>query len=304
MELLECRSILQHSYAFAFFRFSTSTRRRLSTRRTIEKLSFEHLQSELEMITEQLSNIVARSHIRASKAQIRYLTTASAERRKELSVHLIGVWHDCREKEAARAKAMREAATREVRTNEGLYADVDVDSDDEEDEEEQEIPTQMDTAGAAALGEIDINMNVDTQINDIVDHMIMLRSQAGIDEQGMPIPNDEEDDEDDTDMEFDAVGGDNGDPEDHGDGDVAIEDVVENENGLSPNRRRFLARAEEMQLQEALEASLNRTNPPTHEIGSVSSEGDGEGESWTCSACTFDNASGESCVMCNTPRDL
>jgi len=61
-ELLECRSLLQHSYAYAFCRFPPSSRR-LTTNRAIEKLSFEHFQSELEMVTEQLSNVVARCHL-------------------------------------------------------------------------------------------------------------------------------------------------------------------------------------------------------------------------------------------------
>jgi hypothetical protein len=62
-ELLECRSMLQHSYAHSFYRYDMSTirRSRALKRRMTEKAAFEQLQSELEMLTEQMSDVVARS---------------------------------------------------------------------------------------------------------------------------------------------------------------------------------------------------------------------------------------------------
>lgn len=63
IELLECRSMLQHSYAHSFFRYDMSSinRSRALKRRMTEKAAFEQLQSELEMLAEQMSDVVARS---------------------------------------------------------------------------------------------------------------------------------------------------------------------------------------------------------------------------------------------------
>lgn len=54
-ELFECRSLLQHSYAYSFFRYKMSygMAYRQAKRRMSEKAAFEQLQSELEMLTEQ-----------------------------------------------------------------------------------------------------------------------------------------------------------------------------------------------------------------------------------------------------------
>jgi len=87
-ELLECRSVLKHSYAFSFFRYPAFYQFRhygqLSNRRR-EKTTFERLQSELEIMTEQMSDIVARSHLRATKVQITFLTSSAAERRNDFT---------------------------------------------------------------------------------------------------------------------------------------------------------------------------------------------------------------------------
>ena len=86
-ELLECRSVLQHSYAYSFFKFESLAlkRHRRGTRLHNEKAAFEQMQSELEMITEQMSDIVARSHLRATQTQILFLTAGASERRREFS---------------------------------------------------------------------------------------------------------------------------------------------------------------------------------------------------------------------------
>jgi Ariadne domain len=95
-ELLECRSMLQHSYAFSYFQYkSTSdTKYKLMRRHINEKVKFEQFQSELELMTEQLSNVVARSHIRASQSQITFLTAATAEKRKDFSHVMIRILWD------------------------------------------------------------------------------------------------------------------------------------------------------------------------------------------------------------------
>lgn len=86
-ELLECRSVLQHSYVYSFFKFESLAfkRQRHGKRAWNEKTAFEQLQSELEMITEQMSDIVARSHLRATQTQILFLTVGASERRNEIS---------------------------------------------------------------------------------------------------------------------------------------------------------------------------------------------------------------------------
>lgn len=86
-ELLECRSALQHSYAFSYIRFKikTASRDKLPSALRSEKHAVERCQAELERMTEQLSDVVARSHLRATQTQILFLTAATAEKRKEFS---------------------------------------------------------------------------------------------------------------------------------------------------------------------------------------------------------------------------
>jgi Ariadne domain len=92
-ELLECRSMLQHSYAMSFFRYKPMNFSRFgeSRRRASEQTAFEQFQAELELMTEQISDVVARSHIRASQSQIMFLTKAAAEKRKEFSNVMINI---------------------------------------------------------------------------------------------------------------------------------------------------------------------------------------------------------------------
>lgn len=92
-ELLECRSMLQHSYAFSYFRYNIIEvkRFRMVRKRLSEKVAFEQVQSELEMMTEQMSDVVARSHLRATQSQIKFLTVVASEKRKEFSNVMIGI---------------------------------------------------------------------------------------------------------------------------------------------------------------------------------------------------------------------
>lgn len=84
VELLECRSVLKNSYIFAFYRYLRSNSMTFTVRLRKEKIRFEALQSELEMITEHLSDIVGRKHLRATRKQIQFLTSVAAEKRREL----------------------------------------------------------------------------------------------------------------------------------------------------------------------------------------------------------------------------
>jgi hypothetical protein len=92
-ELLECRAILQHSYAYLYIHFDTKSgsRDKLSKQLRTEKRAVERIQAELETMTEQLSDVVARSHLRATQMQILFLTAATAEKRKEFSNFLITI---------------------------------------------------------------------------------------------------------------------------------------------------------------------------------------------------------------------
>jgi Ariadne domain len=113
-ELVECRSLLRHSYAFSFFRYKSSSAKKykLQKRHISEKLAFEQFQSELELMTEQISDVVARSHIRATRSQIRFLTAVTSEKRKEFSNVMINILLE-EQKDANRdkKKEMRGAAT-------------------------------------------------------------------------------------------------------------------------------------------------------------------------------------------------
>jgi hypothetical protein len=107
IELNECRSVLQHSYVFSFFRYKPVHPRnyKFLKRLVKEKLTFEQIQAELEMMTEQMSNVVARSHLRATQAQITFLTATSADKRKEFSNLMIHILND----EAKEARSDSEA---------------------------------------------------------------------------------------------------------------------------------------------------------------------------------------------------
>jgi hypothetical protein len=85
-ELLECRSMLQHSYVYAFINYKPNT---LTRQQSNEKVVFERIQSELELVTEQISGVVARSHIRASETQILFLTKVVSGKRKEFTNYMI-----------------------------------------------------------------------------------------------------------------------------------------------------------------------------------------------------------------------
>jgi len=100
-ELLECRSTLKYSYAFSFFRYPTFFHfRKMDELKRIrkEKHMFEKYQSELEMITEQMSDILARSHIRASQVQISFVTAGAAEKRIDFSSLMFSILHQERGK--------------------------------------------------------------------------------------------------------------------------------------------------------------------------------------------------------------
>ncbi|GAX11563.1 hypothetical protein FisN_22Lh256 [Fistulifera solaris] len=92
-ELLECRATLQHSYAYLYVQFDTKpgVRGKLSKQLRTEKRAVERIQAELETMTEQLSDVVARSHLRATQMQILFLTSATAEKRKEFSSCMITI---------------------------------------------------------------------------------------------------------------------------------------------------------------------------------------------------------------------
>lgn len=104
-ELLECRSVLQHSYVFSYFRYKSINPKiyRLAKRLLKEKVAFEQTQAELEMMAEQMSNVVARAHLRATRAQITFLTATSADKRKEFSNLMLNLLNEERKEERSEA---------------------------------------------------------------------------------------------------------------------------------------------------------------------------------------------------------
>ncbi len=114
-ELAECRSTLRHSYAFSFYRYPSKAFSKASQsppksylgNKRKEKFRFERLQAELETLTEQMSDIVARSHLRASQIQITYLTSGAAEKRLELNNFLFQIYRE-EKREAMRQKQKEE----------------------------------------------------------------------------------------------------------------------------------------------------------------------------------------------------
>ncbi|CAJ1959325.1 unnamed protein product [Cylindrotheca closterium] len=108
-ELLECRSTLKYSYAYTFFRYPTFFHfRRIDELNNIrrEKAMFEKCQSELETITEQMSDVLARSHIRASQVQISFLTATAAEKRVDFSNLMFTILHSERGKKRTRLEGL------------------------------------------------------------------------------------------------------------------------------------------------------------------------------------------------------
>jgi len=92
-ELHKCRQILSASYAYTFFEFSEDEEYIRNSKMTIRlsysrlderKRSFESLQSELEFLTELLSDVVARRRLRASRSQIIQTTKAARSKRIDL----------------------------------------------------------------------------------------------------------------------------------------------------------------------------------------------------------------------------
>jgi len=108
-ELLECRRTLKYSYAYSYFRYPTFFHfRRIDELNNIrrEKILFEKCQSELEIITEQMSDVLARSHIRASQVQISFLTAGAAGKRVDFSNLMFSILHSERGKERTRREGL------------------------------------------------------------------------------------------------------------------------------------------------------------------------------------------------------
>jgi hypothetical protein len=55
---------------------------------------FEQFQADLEIVTEHLSDIVARAHLRATQTQIMFLTSGAAEKRRDFSNLMLTILHD------------------------------------------------------------------------------------------------------------------------------------------------------------------------------------------------------------------
>ena len=122
LELLECRSILRHSYAFSYFRYPPSSSNELPpavgylhNSKRKEKARFERTQSELEMLTEQMSDIVGRSHIRATQVQVAYLTAGAAAKRVDFTNFMFQIYRE--EKKEIDKQKKRQAREEEGKKN-------------------------------------------------------------------------------------------------------------------------------------------------------------------------------------------
>lgn len=160
-ELDECRSVLLHSYPFAYYRFADIDLRRHRYSKQCrclarEKKQFEKLQSELELITENMSDIVARKHLRANESQIRFMTMTAAEKRKDFSNFLLTTLTEAR-KAAERASngervGQRTSPTRIV----GLTGSHGTNNDEDE---MNDTATFMDDIFERSLEEFQVRMD-------------------------------------------------------------------------------------------------------------------------------------------------
>jgi ankyrin repeat/IBR domain-containing protein 1 len=134
IELIECRSFLRFSYVLAFYRYSkarsqttTNLKKRSRSSRALyaEKQTFEVLQSELEMLVEQMSDIVARKHMRASKCQVGMATAAAAAKRTEMGLRVVGILNEIKIDKNSREKDGKPPLSKSQMENEAkLKADL------------------------------------------------------------------------------------------------------------------------------------------------------------------------------------
>lgn len=107
IELLECRSLLKYSYAFAYHRYPKliyMRHNRPVKLREREKMTFEQFQADLEIVTENLSDIVARRRLRATQTQIMFLTGGAAEKRRDFSLLMLTILNDEKRANEARVR--------------------------------------------------------------------------------------------------------------------------------------------------------------------------------------------------------
>ena len=170
-ELLECRSVLQHSYGFSFLRYKSMSafRWRMSRGRYAEKVTFERQQAELEMMTEQISDVVARSHLRATQTQIVFLTTAAAEKRKEFSNLMVTILVEERKSEVKKTEGKKSKKNKSTRTSHlppGLLESISPSRTPPEERTASEPPTaEMEVAIRASLEEFMTNSGALQDLN-------------------------------------------------------------------------------------------------------------------------------------------
>lgn len=159
-ELLECRSMLQHSYAFAFVNYKPN----LFTRhQSNEKVVFERIQSELELLTEQISDVVARTHIRASETQINFLTKVTSGKRKEFTNFMIDV---LRHSEIDTNKKLKQVNLPGHPTN-VQRSDYNIDDDEDLEAAAEAIRRSLDTYEAATNRHFHYNIDDnDSELHD------------------------------------------------------------------------------------------------------------------------------------------
>jgi len=84
----------------------------------------------LEMLTEQLSDIVARKHLRATMTQIMFMTSAAAEKRRALSAFIMAMGHGHKKKQKERRRKRPDRHV--IAMTPSTFQDNDYDSDHDE----------------------------------------------------------------------------------------------------------------------------------------------------------------------------
>lgn len=166
--------MLEFTYPFAFYRYAKISPivYRIKSSREIEKINFESLQSELEMLTEQMSDIVARKHLRATMTQIMFLTSAAAEKRRELNMFMMAMGHDYRRKMKEKNKKRTEKQVVSIVPPTSQEDDCDSDHNEISDEALMEILARSTMRPGQNAGRpvhpASLNVEWDTSAADIV----------------------------------------------------------------------------------------------------------------------------------------
>lgn len=276
-ELLECRSFLKYSYAFAFFRYKDHSKE-------AEKLGFENLLSELEFLTEQLSDIVARQRLRASQYQIMCLTCAAADKRREFSNFMLTIHHTMKQDNARKKNSLLEINS----DDEDLWSTLPTEASAEEWVMLLERTRSLSAAVLDASHQVDnviaAAQRVDhSQNNHNQRHYRNLNRRRRRHRPRVNDPND---------VWSQVFSSDDDDDEEE------IPSLTTRRADDSDDEQELL---EDAELRRAMFESLQMSSQMSHSSDSSDNEDFNE---WECNRCTYVNVErGRRCAMCGTPHD-